>query len=196
MSLQDEYEFNRVVIRRKARQLKKRPEFRNQDHEDLEQQLWLRLQEKEDRFDSTKGTWQAFANTVVTSAAKNLIRKAKAGKRYCPNLVSMSNMVDTGESLTLGDVLDDESNHRRRTFRRTDLTELQVDVRDMMSRLSEDQAKIAAMIPSHGLSEVARLLGLSRCEVKREIAHIRERFETSGLQKYFEEIPPTRRQTV
>lgn len=57
----------RNLIRMKARQLARRPEFQRCDRRDIEQDLWVHVLSQEDRFDPARGSINAFVACVVAS---------------------------------------------------------------------------------------------------------------------------------
>lgn len=74
-------EYIRTLIRVKAKRLKGRAGIRSSDLEDVEQELWLGLLQKVSKFDPARGSANTFADRVVDSLAKMLLRKQKRFKR-------------------------------------------------------------------------------------------------------------------
>ncbi len=74
-------EYVRTLIRVKAKRLKGRAGIRQSDLEDVEQELWLGLLQKVSKFDPARGSAHTFADRVVDSLAKMMLRKQKRLKR-------------------------------------------------------------------------------------------------------------------
>lgn len=69
------------LINYKARTLCRMWIFRQSDYDDIVQDLWLHLLEREVQFDASRACFETFANRVITNKVRSIIRHRKAAKR-------------------------------------------------------------------------------------------------------------------
>ena len=69
------------LIRQKAKQLIRRPEFAKSDQPDLEQELSLRVIEAFPKFDPEVAHWNAFVTTIVERNVASILEFETAEKR-------------------------------------------------------------------------------------------------------------------
>ena len=69
------------LIKHKARTLCRLGVFSNSDYEDIVQELWLHLLEREDRYDASRASFETFANRVIKNKVRSIIRHRTAAKR-------------------------------------------------------------------------------------------------------------------
>src|SRR5262249_26357549 len=86
-----------AIIRKKARQLARRPSSGPSARDDLEQELTLRLLPALHDYDPTQGFLHGFVKTVVDRCAANMLREARAEKRGRGRIASLSVRVATRE---------------------------------------------------------------------------------------------------
>ena len=90
-------DYTRTLIRVKARQLCRRPIFRDVEQADVEQELTLYLLNQAEHYDPSRGAVATFVNQVVNSAAAFLVRDRKRAKRLPTadiEVESLTQMVD------------------------------------------------------------------------------------------------------
>ena len=87
------------IIKRKAKQLVGRAGFKQQDIEDLEQDLMLRLIQGLQSFNPEIAHQKSFVTAIVERAVATILRDANAGKRDHGDQQSLEVLVEmTGES--------------------------------------------------------------------------------------------------
>lgn len=135
--------------------------------DDTWQETALRLLQRGHRFDPRRGTWTAYVTTIARSVATDLSRKAhgrgairRLGYRDDLDVVGAD---DSGDSPDFA------------------LTELHLDVQLVLSRLSPRDRRVAELIPSHTVQQIADLLGVAYITVKRSRARIRRALINAGL---------------
>ena len=109
-------EYVETMIRKKARQLVHSPGFSLSDREDIEQDLRLHLLLKLPHFDPAKASRATFANRIIESKAKDLIRYRTADMRDpAREQCSVNEMIDDGEGGTVARVATmTREDHQRR----------------------------------------------------------------------------------
>ncbi|MBL7132883.1 MAG: hypothetical protein ISS78_02180 [Phycisphaerae bacterium] len=177
------------LLKTKARQLRRRPEFWRMPVPDIQQELALHIVQRAHLFDPARGTVMAFIVTVVDSAAAIMCRDRKRLKRAAGlNLQSLegSALLDEGEEKSLLDVLvDDDLRRRQATYQEPDEDQCiaSVDMTETLRHLSPVFREIARLLMD-GATEasVARELGISRRRVRKAMAELRERFQQMGFE--------------
>jgi RNA polymerase sigma-70 factor (ECF subfamily) len=166
--------FAQGIIRRKARLLVGRAGFTEQDRQDLEQELVLRLLQSLDLFDPEQGHSNVFATTVIERAVGTILRKRRAKKRDA-----------RVRSLDRGQSKDDKSpepvDPRPSGQEAFDLAS---DLADVLARLPDDLRALAERLKSSSLSRVAEDLGVPRTSLQRRVQRLRQCFEDAGLRIY------------
>lgn len=74
-------DYAQTLIRIKAHQLCRRPEFGKSDQDDLQQELWMMVCEQVDKYDPSKSSVNTFINLLVNDAAAQIVRKHSRLKR-------------------------------------------------------------------------------------------------------------------
>jgi RNA polymerase sigma factor (sigma-70 family) len=152
------------IIRREACQMVGRAGLTRDDHDDLVQELALRLWKSSRRFDPAQAHWKSFVTAVVERHVIQILRDRAALKR------------DGGPCEPLaaeGGPADRASDPAR--------TELALDVAAVLDGLPEDLPDLAGRLMTQSLSEAARDLGVARSSLQRRIGRIRRLFEDAGL---------------
>lgn len=149
-----------AVIRRKASRLVGRAGLRVQDREDVEQQLTLRVLEREGAFDPRRGTWRAFVRRVVDRHGENLVRARRAAKRYAGPLEPLTEEAAAGD----GGV---------------DARVLAGDVAVAIAALPDGLRRVAELVRAGTVADAARALGIARATVYARLREIgsRPRFQ-------------------
>ncbi|TWU04178.1 Sigma-70 region 2 [Symmachiella macrocystis] len=175
------------LIRRKARQLMKHPALHKLDREDIEQELWLHVLEKQHHFDIERGAFNAFVTRLCRNKGASLIRYHTAEKRnHASNGVSLNMPIDE-EPYELGDTLTVSGARKHRgTAPRSDceIAQLRFDVCGVLGRLQADLAALGNLLKWNSKYSVANALNISRRQAHHHITHMRRRFEDAGLKEY------------
>jgi RNA polymerase sigma factor (sigma-70 family) len=183
--------FTTHLIRVTAKGLVSEGRFPRSELEDVIQELQLALIEQSGNFDPEKATWTTFVKTVVRLAAITLRRRRYAGRRSIPSdTISLNAAVKDADGKTseLGFLLSEEDYHRsrgREFVGHTELVNRACDVQGVLDRLTDDQREICELLKEHPVSEVARLLGISRKKLQLRIDAMREQFREAGLEACF-----------
>lgn len=182
-------DYARTLIRVKARQLVRRPEFTACEVEDLEQELTLHILTRLDRFDSSRGSLNTYFARVVDTAIAMLIRERGRIKRNGGagvEIESLEKMVDQpdGAPTSLGATISDaDAGRRYQTSHVSDLerSDLRMDVQSAMKALPPELRRICEQMLAENKADVRRDSGLSRRKFEAAISLIRDQFSKSGL---------------
>ena len=85
------------IVRRKVKQLIGRAGFTQQDHEDLEHEMILRLLQALPSFNAGKAHRNVFVTTVLERCVASILRDKRAEKRNHRDIGSLHEMIDIGE---------------------------------------------------------------------------------------------------
>jgi len=187
---EDRDSFASQLIRRKARQLVRRPGFSKSDRPDIEQELAIELVQKYGQFDPERARETTFVARVIENKAVSLVRARQAEKRHFRrNGKSLNERVSDGEggsverAQTVG-----AANAKRHTGQaaRSDeeVARLKLDIDAVLETLPADLRKLAEMLTEMTEYAASRQLGTSRRQVANDVARLRERFEDAGLRDY------------
>lgn len=128
--------FTRGIIRRKVKQLIGRAGFTRQDHEDLEQDLFVRVLQSLPRFNPDVAHRNKFITTVVERYVANILRNKQAEKRDHRGVASLNVMIEITEegptelAQTIGErEMDARLGRDRRS--EEELTQLALDLADV-----------------------------------------------------------------
>ncbi len=69
------------IVRRTARRLRQTRDFRHEELQELEQELWQRFYQANSRFDGSRASWSRFARMILRCAAVSILRHARAHRR-------------------------------------------------------------------------------------------------------------------
>ena len=174
-------------IQAKARQLCRRKEFSPSEREDIEQELWLAVLEKAERFDPARARLETFLDRVVSRAAAMLLRSRKRRKRgngVLP-LSLESDFTSTGEGLKplsetvfLADVARRLGTQSADPVERLEQTEA---IECALAQMPERLRDICRRLMTGTVASVARELGISRYQVRKALEEARPYFEEAGL---------------
>lgn len=173
------------LVRWVARSLERRPEFRDLDAQDIEQDLRLDLLVRWDNFDPEKSSLRTFANRVVRNCASRLIEKHAAECRNPTKVIGTVDQLedpeDGGRPTTVDDFL------RATATGTADRSALRIDLEKALRRMPPEIREVCHL-RSMGLSvpEVAKEAGVSPRTVHRTFATARERLRQSGVHEYLE----------
>src|SRR5262249_11136503 len=108
--------FVSALIRRQARQLVGRAGFHEQEREDIEQELFVRLWQRRLVIDPSRGLSHALLTTVVNNAIADLLRRRRAARR-AGRPWSLEALVRTDEgSTSLAELVGQRHYDARRRF--------------------------------------------------------------------------------
>lgn len=168
-----------------ARGLLGRYGIREQDVEDIQQDLVLNLLPRLQAFDPAKGAWTTFVKNAVAKATATCIRHRCAQRRVPPKSAE--------ERHDQPDQCDDAEHHRLRSTGATDdlvdlqsqderLADLRMDVATATERLTPRQRAVCDELKrASSISEAAAGLGLERWQIYQAIDQIRSIFGRFGL---------------
>jgi RNA polymerase sigma factor (sigma-70 family) len=183
-------DFATRLIRRKARELSRKPGFSRSDQPDLEQELSLILLRRLADFDATRAHRNAFATTVVERYAATILEHRSAEMRTHRRTGGSLNVpaIDAdGRTVELSNIIP-SSQQSRRTGQyprpHEEAFDLAQDTNEMVRRLPPRLRDLCERLKHDSISTVARDLGLSRTEIYRRISRIRQRLEEAGLRGY------------
>lgn len=180
-------EYVRTLIRVKAKRLKSRAGIRQSDLEDIEQELWLGLLQKVSKFDPARGSANTFADRVVDSLAKMMLRKQKRLKR-APGFraQSLETIVECDggflksieETISSADV-DRRSGNQARSEQ--EQCELEEAVGVALDAMPPELRRVCQLMLTGTQRDAAAKSGLSRKKLAAAKAAIREILEQMGL---------------
>jgi len=173
--------FTSDLVRRKAAQLCRRSDFSRSDEEDLRQDMALYLWAKARLFDPTRGNVEAFVTTAIGSWVGMELRRRRAGKRcngYKTISLEGTLVACDGELDSLADMIGDADGQRRNGIEAKDLID-EIEIREAFRRvsasLSARERALLRDVIDHGVAGAARLRRVSRRQIDRALAAIRER---------------------
>ncbi len=178
------------LIKKKAWELVGKYGFTVADREDIEQELWKDLIERQTRFDPERGAETTFIATVVNNGVASLIEHRGAAKRdYRTRVCSLDEEVGFGDetgSLRHGTV--DKEAYLKATggLSRTDLEhrDLRIDVRRAIKCLPPELRKIAQLLFEMNVSEVASYTGIPRTTIHDKCKAIGRLFRERGVDRW------------
>lgn len=178
--------FDYGIVRRKVRQLIGNHGFREQDREQLEQELIMRILQGFKSYDPTQSHRNAFVTTIVERSVASIIRDKCAEKRDHRRVSSIHNHVHScnGQLLELVETLDQNADNARRGRQPIDASDhcdLACDLDQLLSKLPEDLRKLAEALKHHSVSEISREWGVPRTTLRQRVLELRRRFEEAGM---------------
>jgi RNA polymerase sigma-70 factor (ECF subfamily) len=183
------HRYTRGIIRRKIKQLIGRAGFTKQDHEDLEQDLLLRVLQAMRQFDPENSHLNVFITTVVERAVANFLRDKKAMKRDHRRISSLNVMIDIadeGPTELAQTISQREYDARRDRYPRSDeeLAQLIQDLAEVITKLPDDLRDLAERLKTKNFSEIARDMNIPRTTLNGLVRKLRQQFEDAGLKDY------------
>lgn len=180
--------YARNLIRVKAHQLRARRDFRTSDSDDLQQDLWLAVCERIDRFDPAKASLDTFIDLVVNQALASLLRRRQRLKRDKGTYAqSLDEVLPTpaGDPAPLADFVTPADLARRlgRHARDPEQTRDTADALEFaLAEMPEGLRDVCRRLAEGTVNSVAGELGVSRRAVRRACLTIREVLERAGLE--------------
>jgi len=169
------------LIKDKARQLRRRPEFLDVDPKDLQQEVIVQVLHRARLFDPARSAATTFCVRAIYSVVATMCRDRNRLKRGANvstwALETMIGEGKDGEEITLGDVVHETDLTRRSgNFQPDDLESclLALDVADALRHLAPETREVAQLMMDEVREwEIAVRLGLSRRRVRHAVATIR-----------------------
>ena len=178
--------YARNLIRLKAHQLRTRRDFRTSDPDDLQQELWLAVCERIDRFDPAKASLDTFIDRVVNTAVGVILRNRQRLKRNTGGpVVSLD---DSGNDPTrpnsMAHGLSPEHLVRRTGQEPRDPVaeqETAAAVEFALAQMPDDLREIARRLMSGTVNSVSQEMNISRRAVRKAVLGIRAFLERAGF---------------
>ncbi len=181
--------FTRGIIRRKAKQIIKRPGFSGQDFEALEQSMLAQVIKAMRSFDPQISHPNVFITTVVERFVRTLLRQRVAEKREPSHLQSLNVPVrvpddhPTQLQYTLEECVGEA--HLQVSRRSTEhLSNLISDVATVISTLPEPMQRMLELRKSHSMCQIEQLMAVPRTTLRKWMEQVAEKFEKAGLREY------------
>jgi len=178
----------RNLISFKAHQLIRHRGFSRSDLEDVQQELAMALSKQAHHFEPSRGSLHTFADRVLGTAARMILRERRAQKRDAGGSVwSLETTIlnaDGGGPTQLGDALSDADQARRTgsgSAPSSDQEALKDDVAIVLGGLHPEVREVILKRRDNSEEVVARELGISRREYRKIRDSIRKRFEMHGF---------------
>ena len=173
-----------TLLKFKARQLRRRPEFRGAEMEELQQELALHVAQRAHLFDPKRGHVVAFITVVVDTAAAIMCRdrlRLKRGSGVQPQSLEGSMLLNEGQKVSLLELLLEDDLRRHQGGQASADPCERVDLADAIESLPPLLSQIAKLFMADGCeATIARDLGISRRQVRKAIDELREHFRHSA----------------
>ena len=172
-----------ALIEVKARQLVGKAGYTPDDIKDIEQDLTQDLLERLPKFDPAKASINTFADRVVGRRICNLMRNRQADMRdWRREAFSLDEEIETDEGSTerLAFISQDDVDLRMGRYDRpaAERSHLQLDLDAVLDGLTPELRRVAEMLMTQSVAEVARALGIPRGTFRdRYLAQLREALE-------------------
>jgi RNA polymerase sigma factor (sigma-70 family) len=180
-------EYVQKLISIKARQLVRKPGFSRSDQPDVAQELAAHILRAAHLFDPGRGSVRTFIARVVDSAVAMILRDRRRLKRAAGfRVLSLADpgFSGTDRESTLAETIE-EADLRRRcggACRGDDEDRVRaIDLAQILAGLPPHLQEMAVWLKEESEAAVARDLGISRRQVRKAVAQIREAFEAAGL---------------
>ena len=173
------------LIKFKALELLRRPEFHGVELEEVQQELALHVAQKAHLFDPKRGYAESFITVVVDTAAAIMCRsrsRLKRGAGLQPQSLEGSALLNEGEETSLLDLLVEDDLHRHHGGRGSADPCERVDLADALEHLPPLLRRVAQLFMNDGCeASIARDMGMSRRQVRKAIDELRGHFRQSDL---------------
>lgn len=182
--------YTMTLVQRKARQLVGKAGYTWDDIADIEQDLIRDLLERLPKYDPSKATINTFADRVVGRRICNLLRHRQTEMRdHRREAFSLNEEIETeaGSVEIIETVSQDEIDLRTGRYNRpaAERAHLEIDLNVVLIGLPPDLRRVADMLRTQSVTEVARDLGIPRRTFReKHLAQLREAFATSRLDDY------------
>lgn len=175
------------LIKKKARSLVGKNGFTDSDQEDIQQELWLHLLRRQNRYDPGRGKEITFIAWVIDNRIRTIIEHRKAGKRSCDAAVqSLDDQVGPQTDMERHEVIDRET-YLQATGQisrpQAELQDLKLDVASAISFLPPGLRTTCFLLMRYTITEASRRTGIPRTTLNDRRCQIRRIFEERGLGK-------------
>jgi RNA polymerase sigma-70 factor (ECF subfamily) len=182
-------QFDFSIIRRKVAQITGLAGFTPQDRPDLEQDLALRVLQALRSFEPERAHRNSFVTAVVERGVATILRDKRAAKRDHRRVCSLSVTVyvrEVGPVELAQTISAHEVENRTGADQRSqqDLTELAIDVAEVIGSLPELLQELAERRKSQTMAEIAEAMNVPRTTLNDRIAELRQIFQRAGLRDY------------
>ena len=182
-------DYAQTLIRVKARQMVRRPEFSATEAEDLEQELSVRILSQIHRYDHSRGSIKTFIARVADSQVAMIIRERKRKKRVGEDDLKIESLEKKvldheGKPALLGATLTDKDGRRlgqTQEMDSCDQVDLKAEIDDVLSKLPSELQTLCGLLMTLNHTQARERLGMPRRKYDAAIAMIREQFASSGL---------------
>ncbi|TVQ34158.1 MAG: hypothetical protein EA376_00640 [Phycisphaeraceae bacterium] len=171
-----------TLIKIKAKRLCSRGDFSKSDYEDLQQDMYLHLLEKQHLYDPVRGTVKTFVNKALNIWIAMLLRhRDREKRRHNYNAISLEGTLveHNGELDELGSMLCEEDLLRRNKISNLpaiDRVDLQDELDTALSSLKSGERTLIVLVAEHGVTGAGRRRGESRHQVGRAKRQVLARF--------------------
>src|SRR5262245_53017027 len=181
--------FRRHFVRKCARQLAGKCGFKQQDREDIEQCLYVKLAKRLQTADPDDPKWKALLAIAARRHIVSMIRVREAEKRShrrtCSINVRMGGpegSVELAATVTASEI----PSHRRGTERpERELVELAMDVNDCIAEIFDiDQREFLERLKTDSIAQIARDMEIPRTTLNSWLLKLRKQFENRSLKEY------------
>ena len=185
------------LIRKKARQVIGKNGITESDTEDIEQELWLHVLQRQRQYDPGKAKITTFLTCIITNCLASIIEHRRAAKRSCDTpMVSLDEQVSEDSDLERQEVTDQDT-YLQLTGKisrpLSTLQDLRIDVQRVIRSLPPLLRLIAALLQDMTITEVSEAIGIPRTTINEKRNLIRRIFADAGLDEYLEKVPSYRR---
>jgi len=171
-----------TLVECKARQLIGKAGYLSDDFEDIKQELSRDLLERLPKFDPAKASINTFADRVAGHKMKSLMRDRQAAMRdWRREAFSLNEEIETDEGETARHefISQDEADLNTGRYDRPEVERAcrQMDVAAVLDGLPPELRRVAEMLMTQSVAEVARELGIPRGTFRdRYLERLREAF--------------------
>jgi RNA polymerase sigma factor (sigma-70 family) len=160
-----------------------------QDRQDVEQEVALQVLGALQLFEPARGHRNSFVSAVAERALISILRRTRAAKRDYRRVCSLSVTVHIwGEGpVELAQTISEhEVENRTGADQRSqqELTELAMDVAEVIASLPELWRELAERRKSQTMAEIAEAMNIPRTTLNERIADLRQVFQQAGLREY------------
>jgi RNA polymerase sigma factor (sigma-70 family) len=139
--------------------------YRGIEYEDAYGQGIIGLIKAVDGFDEDKGnTFSTYAYACITNSINQFIRETKRCQFY--NTVSLDQMVNSEDTLTIGDVIPDRDMYP--------ISDEFMDLKAALKKLTEDEKALLFLSIDSTQNEIAISYNVSQAEISRRLQKIRD----------------------
>jgi len=178
------------LIRHKARQLVRRPDFSESDRQDIEQELVLDLLRRLPKYRPERAQRSTFIARVIEHKIASLLHDRRAQKRgggRRTRSLSDEGTDDDGKAVELGDTVSEDDYFRRtgaQPLCAAHACDLCMDVEAIVAHLPPRLRKLCHLLKSMPMADAARELSVPRTTLYDDVGKVREIFEDAGLQRF------------